>query len=91
MSSQVLFNKILEYMKSTNVDHIMAASVIYQATEENPWIDKDELRGIIEQAVDYVKHRCSNEYSRYGKIIKIMSQVRYFLLNKAKLYRMMRW
>ncbi|CAJ0851435.1 14604_t:CDS:1, partial [Entrophospora sp. SA101] len=52
MSSEYLYAKIVEYITNLETEHIMAASVIYQGLEDNPWIRKDELRGIVERAIN---------------------------------------
>ncbi len=78
MSSEYLYVKIIEYLTNLKTEHIMAASVIYQGLEDNPWITKDELRGIVERAVNSVKDIYEGDFSRYGKISQIMLQVNYF-------------
>ena len=63
MSSEYLYVKIIEYLTNLKTEHIMAASVIYQGLEDNPWITKDELRGIIERAVNSVKDIYEGDFS----------------------------
>ncbi|CAG8660323.1 24559_t:CDS:2, partial [Gigaspora margarita] len=51
--------KVYGLFSSINADanieeKITAGSVIYQAIEDNPWIEKNELRDIIEEAVSFV-------------------------------------
>ena len=49
MSSEYLYVKTVKYLTSVKTEHLMAGSVIYQGLEENPWISKDELRGVVEK------------------------------------------
>ena len=67
MSSYLLV-KITEYLANLKTEHIMAATLIYQGLEENPWIGKNELRGIINKAVDLVRNSTSTlDFERNGK------------------------
>ncbi|CAG8766514.1 12320_t:CDS:2, partial [Racocetra fulgida] len=48
--NRYLYEKIVDYLANLKTEHIMSASVIYQGLEENPWVSKDELKEIVEQA-----------------------------------------
>jgi hypothetical protein len=79
MSSEYLYVKTVEYLTSVETEHLMAGSVIYQGLEENPWISKDELRGVVERAVNLVKNSYGIDFKRTGKLIQIIPQVCYFI------------
>ena len=66
-------------MTSIKTEHLIASSIIYQGLEENPWISKDELRGVIEKAVNLIKNSYGLDFERSGKLIQIIPQVRYFI------------
>ncbi|PKK59039.1 hypothetical protein RhiirC2_795410 [Rhizophagus irregularis] len=53
--SEYLYVKTVEYLISVKTEHLMAGSVIYQGLEENPWISKDELKGVVEKVVNLIK------------------------------------
>ena len=50
MSSE-LYSKIYNFLVTAKQEHITATSVIYQEIEEDPWISKEELRGVVHQAI----------------------------------------
>ena len=79
MSSEYLYVKTVEYLTSVKTEHLMAGSVIYQELEENPWISKDELRGVVEKAVNLIKNSHGIDFEHSGKLIQIIPQVRYFI------------
>ncbi|CAG8816375.1 277_t:CDS:2, partial [Cetraspora pellucida] len=55
MTSDCLFVKLTEHLYNLKTEHIMAATLIYQGLEKNPWISKNKLRGIVNRAVDLIK------------------------------------
>jgi hypothetical protein len=79
MSSEYLYVKTVEYLTSVKTEHLMASSVIYQGLEENPWISKDELRGVVEKAVNLIKNSHGIDFERFEKLIQIISQIYYFI------------
>ncbi|CAB4480539.1 unnamed protein product [Rhizophagus irregularis] len=74
MSSEYLYVKTVEYLTSVKTEHLMAGSVIYQGLDENPWISKDELRGVVEKAVNLIKNSHGIDFERSGKLIQIIPQ-----------------
>lgn len=64
MSSEYIYVKIVKYLTNLKTEYIMAASVIYQRLEDNPWISKDELRDIAERTIweDYSNNVKVNYY-----------------------------
>src|SRR6266487_4565475 len=90
MSSDYLCVKIAEYLSGLKTEHIMVAMLIYQGLEENPWISKNELRGIVDRAVNLIKKSTTMDFERSGRLIQIIPQVSYEILVKnILLYRMM--
>ncbi|CAG8473925.1 8108_t:CDS:2 [Paraglomus occultum] len=74
MSSDYLCVKIAEYLSGLKTEHIMAATLIYQGLEENPWISKNELRGIVDRAVNLVQRSTTMDFERSGRLIQIIPQ-----------------
>ena len=60
----------------------MAATLIYQGLEENPWISKNELRGIVDRAVNLVQRSTTMDFERSGRLIQIIPQVSYEIFMK---------
>ena len=90
MSSDYLCVKIAEYLSGLKTEHIMAATLIYQGLEENPWISKNELRSIVNRAVNLVKSSTTMDFERSGRLIQIIPQVSCEILVKNILiHRMM--
>ncbi|CAG8701164.1 9770_t:CDS:1, partial [Acaulospora morrowiae] len=52
MSSNYLYVKIAEYLSDLKTEHIIVVTLIYQGLEANPWISKNELRDIVDSAVN---------------------------------------
>ncbi|CAG8618035.1 14839_t:CDS:2, partial [Dentiscutata heterogama] len=75
MTSDYLFVKLTEHLYDLKTEHIMAATLIYQGLEENPWISKNKLRGIVNRAVDLVKCSTTTSSKRSEKLTQIMPQV----------------
>ncbi|GES83367.1 hypothetical protein GLOIN_2v986619 [Rhizophagus clarus] len=71
---EYLYVKTVEYLTSVKTEYLMAGSVIYQGLEENPWISKDKLRGVIEKAVNLIKNSYGIDFVRSGKLIQIIPQ-----------------
>nr|CAG8516792.1 6249_t:CDS:2 [Entrophospora candida] len=74
MSSENLYIKIVEYLTNLKTEHIMAASVIYQGLEDNPWINKDELRAsqVISDESSIVEHLPEKLQKKFKKLVEDM-------------------
>ncbi|CAG8598209.1 2260_t:CDS:2 [Paraglomus occultum] len=58
--SSGLAGKIFDFLITSPLEHITAFSVVYQAMEEDPWIERNNLRNIVNNAISLAK----NEYSQ---------------------------
>ncbi|RHZ63714.1 hypothetical protein Glove_328g94 [Diversispora epigaea] len=67
-----LQTKIYNFLVNTEEDHITAESVIYQAIEDDTWLEKNELRGIIEQAVSFANNQNVRGSSRHTTLLEIL-------------------
>ncbi|CAG8505844.1 15971_t:CDS:2 [Dentiscutata heterogama] len=74
MSSNYLCVKIAEYLSGLKTEHIMVATLIYQEFEKNSWICKNELRGIVNRAVNLVKRSTTIDFEHSERLIQIISQ-----------------
>jgi hypothetical protein len=72
-----LYTKIYNFLSSAEEEDITAGSVIYQGIEENPWITRNELKSIIEQAVAFAKNQYERGSSRHTTLLEILPEVRY--------------
>ena len=72
-----LQTKIYNFLINAEEDHITATSVIYQGIEDEPWISKNELRSIVDQAVGFASNSYMEGSSRQLKLLRILPQVRY--------------
>ncbi|CAJ0755621.1 15441_t:CDS:2, partial [Entrophospora sp. SA101] len=55
-------------------EHITTGSVIYQAIEDDPWVQKNELKNIIEQAVSFVNNNNTRGSSRHTTLLEILPE-----------------
>ncbi|CAJ0746311.1 18384_t:CDS:2, partial [Entrophospora sp. SA101] len=55
-------------------EHITAGSVIYQAIEDDPWVQKNELKNIIERAVSFVNNNNTRGSSRHTTLLEILPE-----------------
>ena len=77
MSSEI-YSKIYNFLLYAKQEHITAISVIYKGMEEDPWILRDDLRRVIERAIEFVSSSCAiDEPSRQLKLLQILPQVSY--------------
>ena len=74
-----LQNKIHNFLINAEERHINAIAVIHQGLEENPWIPQSELRSIVDRVVGYISISNPSSPSRQLKLIKVLSQVRYYI------------
>ena len=72
-----LQTKIYNFLINAEEDHITTGSVIYQAIEDDPWIEKIELKGVIEQAVSFANDRNIRGSSRHTTLLEILPEVSY--------------
>src|ERR1044072_1499175 len=76
-----LYTKIYNFLSSAEEEDITAGSVIYQGIEENPWINQNELKRIIERAVAFVKNQHERGSLRDTTLLEILPKVRYQALS----------
>ena len=71
--SSGLSGKFFNFLITSPLEHITAFSVVYQAMEEDPWIEKDNLRSIVNDAISLAK----NEYPQeaQNKLLTVSLQV----------------
>ncbi|PKK57621.1 hypothetical protein RhiirC2_372866 [Rhizophagus irregularis] len=69
-----LYTKIYNFLSSAEEEDITAGSVIYQGIEENPWITRNELKSIIEQAVAFAKNQYERGSSRHTTLLEILPE-----------------
>ncbi|RHZ81530.1 hypothetical protein Glove_119g17 [Diversispora epigaea] len=72
-----LQTKIYNFLVNAEEDHITAGSVIYQAIENDTWLEKNELRGIIEQAVSFANNQNVRGSSRHTTLLEILLEFKY--------------
>ena len=70
-----LSTKIYNFLINTEEHYITAGSVIYQAIEDEPWIEKNELKNIIEQAILFANNNITRRSSRYMILLEILPGV----------------
>jgi len=73
--SKTLAGKIFEFLTSSSLEHITAFSVVYQAMEEDPWIQRDILRNTVINAVNLATDSYSNDIMAQNKILTVSEQV----------------
>ncbi|CAG8700193.1 4697_t:CDS:1, partial [Racocetra fulgida] len=73
MSNNV-YAKLRNFLLNAEEETITAGSVIYQVVGEDPWISKDELKSIIEFAVDLVGDQIDQGSKRYESLHKVLSE-----------------
>ena len=70
------FEKVYNFLTTSPLRYITAFSVIYQIMEDEPWIDQETLRGMVNDAVSTT---ISDAYPRdkdaQNKLLKIAIQV----------------
>ncbi|CAJ0766388.1 22973_t:CDS:2 [Entrophospora sp. SA101] len=70
-----LQTKIYNFLVNAEEEHVTAGSVIYQAIEDDPWIEKNKLRGVIEQAVSFANSQNNRGSSHYTTLLEILPEV----------------
>ncbi|CAJ0828192.1 12720_t:CDS:2 [Entrophospora sp. SA101] len=75
MASTHLYTKIFNFLTNAEEEHITTGSVIYQAIEDDPWVQKNELKNIIEQAVSFVNNNNTRGSSRHTTLLEILPEV----------------
>jgi hypothetical protein len=71
-----LFDKIYNFLVTSPLQYITAFSIIYQAIEDDTWIEKENLRTIISTAINtaIADHYFQNKNVR-DKFHKILTKV----------------
>ena len=77
MSSEI-YSKIYNFLVTAKQEHITATSVIYQGIEEDPWIQKEELRGVVHQAISSAMNIYSQGSEHQQKFLRIPLQVSHY-------------
>jgi hypothetical protein len=72
-----LFDKVYKFLTTSQLRYITAFSVIYQVIEDEPWVEQEELRRIVNDVMISVV--TANVYSRnltaQNKLLKILAKV----------------
>ena len=75
MSGQ-LFDKVYKFLITSPLGYITAFSVVYQVIEDEPWVEQEELRRIVNDAISVAT---ANVYSRnisaQNKLLRILAKV----------------
>ncbi|CAJ0752783.1 5475_t:CDS:1, partial [Entrophospora sp. SA101] len=69
-----LSEKIFNFLTTSPLEHITAFSVIYQVMEEDPWIQQEILRNIVNNAVTLAINNYSRDISAQNKLYTIPVQ-----------------
>ena len=70
-----MYNKIYEFLTTTEERQINATSVIYLGMKENCWVSQTELKSIVERAVGSASNVFIEGSSRQLRIFQILPQV----------------
>jgi hypothetical protein len=70
-----LNDKIYSFLTTSPLEHITAFSVVFQAMEDNPWIEKEVLRYIVDTAVYFATDFLRGDLPAQNKIRLISEQV----------------
>ena len=73
--SNSLAGKIYNFLTTSPMEHITAFSVVYQAMEDNPWIEQDVLRSIVNGAISLAKNEFSRDLLAQNKLLTVSLQV----------------
>jgi len=73
--SNSLASKIYNFLTTSPMEHITAFSVVYQAMEDNPWIEQDVLRSIVNGAISLAKNDFSQDLLAQNKLLTVSLQV----------------
>ena len=78
--SKQLFDKIYKFLTTSPLGHITAFSIIFQVIEIEPWINQEELKLIINNAINIaVKNVYSQNSIAQDKLFKILINLFNFL------------
>ena len=83
MSSE-LYSKIYNFLVTAKQEHITATSVIYQGIEKDPWILKEELKGVVHQAISLTMNLYTQDSEHQQKFLGIPLQVNPYETNLKK-------
>ena len=83
MSSE-LYLKIYNFLVTAKQEHINATSIIYQGIKEDPWIPKEELRGVVHQAISSAMNFYTQGSEHQQKFLEIPLQVSPYETNLKK-------
>jgi hypothetical protein len=78
--STELYQKVYDFLSNSPLKYITASSVIFQVIEEEPWITKEELRTIVDNAINTSLNIYSNDTPAQNKLLRILVQVSLFTL-----------
>jgi len=67
------FEKVYNFLTTSPLRYITAFSVIYQIMEDEPWIDQETLRGIVNDAA--ISDAYPRDKDAQNKLLKIAIQV----------------
>jgi len=70
-----LASKIYNFLITSPLEYITAFSVVYQAMEDNPWIEQNILRSIINDTISLAKNEYSQDLLVQNKLLTISLQV----------------
>jgi hypothetical protein len=70
-----LYTKIYNFLTTSKKEHITAISVIYLALDEDPWIPRDALRDLVNNAILLATNLCPEDSARQQKFLNIPIQV----------------
>ncbi|CAG8700570.1 19772_t:CDS:2, partial [Racocetra fulgida] len=71
-----LSDKIFNFLTTSPLKKITAFSVVYQAMEENPYIEQDILRNIVNDAVSLAKYKHSRDVRAQERLQAVSLQVK---------------
>ncbi|RHZ51168.1 hypothetical protein Glove_482g94 [Diversispora epigaea] len=72
--STELYQTVYNFFTTFPIEHITAFSVIYQIMEDEPLIQQDVLREIVNRAIDASTNIYSNDLIAQNKLLKIPIQ-----------------
>ncbi|CAG8540717.1 12116_t:CDS:2 [Cetraspora pellucida] len=75
--------KLRNFLINAEEQHITSGSVIYKAIEDNPWVEKDELKDIIKKAISFAKKRSIQGSLRYEILCNILPEDLFSAVNKV--------
>ncbi len=74
MSSD-LSGKIFKFLTTSPLEHITAFSVIYQVMEEDPLIQREVLRNVVNNSINLATNTYSHDISAQNKLLTVSVQV----------------